>query len=89
MANELAVLRIPVDGEREAGEWAEFLNAVGSIYSKLAILRIAEQLATQIPNLPAKKSRPCNRSASAVSSAQPRWLLRLTHSLAHFHSGTK
>jgi hypothetical protein len=38
------VLRIPVDGEWQANEWAEFLNAMDGFYSKLAVLEIAKQL---------------------------------------------
>ena len=61
MANELAVLRIPVDGKWEAGEWAEFLNAVDSIYSKLALLTIAEQLITRNPKSQRERVQLSNR----------------------------
>jgi hypothetical protein len=61
MANELAVLRIPVDGEWEANDWAEFFNAVDNIYSRLAILEIAEQLLTRDTKRPREKVELSNR----------------------------
>lgn len=58
---ELAVLRIPVDGEWEANEWAEFLNAMDGFYSKLAILEIAEQLVMRVTEPPSEDARLSNR----------------------------
>lgn len=58
---DLAVLRIPVDGEWEANEWADYLNAVDSIYSRLAILEIAEQLLTRDTKRPREKAELSNR----------------------------